>query len=388
MCDPFNTSTEAALWDERNDLDPFLAEHYATNAQHELNRALAASHPDQQRITRARRLLGTYHGLAALARLPENCDFDNFQCEEAVDGEGLASVPPDRVARMGSAVEENIPLSPTSHDGSVSADGGNGVLAGDDVDRSRSRESSVESITREDSLNDRVHGQQDDANHNNGTQQPVHQQQVPQQRIPQQRIPQQQILQRQILEQQIPQQMPSQQMPPQQMTPQQVLHPHIPQHQIYRQWPSQQWAPPPVYQPPPQVYHTLPPQQTMEYYHPQQQMTGYYQPPSQSMGYYQSFVQSMMPYQPPPYQPPIQLPRYQQPSYPTMAPAIMQNITQYSTPVNITINLGPTVIHQYGSNIPQPQQYGPVHGSYDGGYDEILGGRRTRRGRRSRRGKR
>jgi hypothetical protein len=381
MCDPFNTSTEAALWDERNDLDPFMAEHYATNAQHELDRALAASHPDQQHIAHVRRLLGSYHALAALAQLPEDSDFDNFEAQVTVESEGMACVHPDRLALMGSGSEETVALSSSPRGRSVVTNRRNGVVAGGEPERSRSRESSVESITREDGLGDHVQGQQDHANHNHGTQQ---------------RAPQQQSPEKQVPRQQAPQQWSSQQWSSQPMPPQQNFQPQVPLQQISQPWAPQQWAPPPVYHPLPPVYHPPPPQQTMGYYPPPQCMD-YYQPPSQSMGYYQPPlqpmtpyqppVQSMMPYQPPLYQPPIQLPVYQESNYPTMAPAIMQNTTRYPTPVNITINLGPTVIHQYGPNMSQPQQYGPVHGSYDGGYDEILGGRRTRRGRRSRRGR-
>jgi hypothetical protein len=376
MCDPFNTSIEAALWDERNDLDPFLAGCYATNAQHELDRAVTESRPDQQHIAHVRCLLASYHALAALAQLPEASDFDNCDDEEAVDGEGLASVPLDRVALMDFGDDAGMALAPTPHGRSVSATRGSKLVAGDEGDESRSRESSVESIPRESGLGDHGHDQQDHANHSHGTQQ----------RSPQQQGPQHQV----------PQQQASQQWPSQQIPPQQNPQPQVPLQQISQPWAPQQWAPPPVYHSLPPVYHPPPPQQTMGYYPPPQQMTpnyqpppqcmDYYQPPSQSMGYYQPPVQSMIPYHPPLYNPPTQSLIYQ-PNYPTMAPAIMQNPMQYLNPVNITINLGPTVIHQHVSNVLQPQQHGPVHGSYDSGYDEILGGRRTRRGRRSRRGR-
>jgi hypothetical protein len=347
MCDPFNTSTEAALWDERQDLDPFMAEHYATNAQHELDRLLAASRPDQQRITRARHLLGTYHALAALAQLPKDSDFDNFQAE---GDEEMAAVHPDRVALMGSGGEGAVGSSSSPRGRSVVTNRRDGVVDGDEGDESHSRESSVESITREDDLGDHGHGQQNYGNRNFGTQQWSAQRSVPQQHIPEQQTFQQQFLQQTIEIQTLERQILQQQLRQEQLLQRRVL---------------QQRVPPPVYNPP-----------------PPQQMTAYY-PPPQSMDHYQ-----------PPLQPPMyHLPRqsvvpYQQPNYTNMAIAAMQDIMQCTNGRSITFNFGPTVIHQYGPNIPQPQQHGPVHGSYDGGYDEILGGRRTRRGRRSRRGRR
>jgi hypothetical protein len=338
MCDPFNTSTEAALCDERNDLDPLLAEHYATNAQHELDRALAASHPDQQRITRARRLLGTYHGLAALAQLPEDSDFDNFEAEEIED---MRSVHPDRLALMGSGGEETVALSSSPRGRSGITNRRDGVVDGGEGDESRSRESSVESITREDGLGDHGNGQQNYGNRNLGTQQWAAQQQVPQQQILQQQTLQQQMLQQQILQRQI--------------LEQQLLQNQLLQNQLLQQQLLQQRVPLPVYNPP-----------------PPQQMTAYCPP-----------LQSMIPYQPP-----LQLSMNQQPNYTTMALTAMQNVMQYVQTGSITFNFGPNVIQQYGPNISQPQQHGSVHGSYDGGYDKILGGSRTRRGRRSRRGRR
>jgi hypothetical protein len=347
MCDPFNTSTKAALWDERNDLDPFMAEHYANNAQHELDRTLAASRPDQQRIAHIRRLLGSYHALAALARLPEDSDFDYFEAQESVESEGMASVHPDRLALVGSAGEEATASSSSPTRGrpvSATRTEGEG-----DGSRSRSRESSVESITREDGLGDHGHGQQNYGNRNRNlrtqqwsTQQPLPQQQVPPQQLLQQQILQQEILQRQILEQQFFQQ--------------QLLQQQLLQQQLLQQQLLQQRVPPPVYNP------LLP-----------QQMTAYC-PPPQSIGYYQPLQQSVVP--------------YQQPNYTNMAIAAIQDVMQYTNGGSITFSFGPTVIHQSGPNIPQPQRYGNDHGSYDGGYDEILGGRRTRRGRRSRRGRR
>jgi hypothetical protein len=330
MCDPFNTSTEAALWDERQDLDPFMAEHHATNAQHELDRLLAASRPDQQRITRARRLLGTYHALAALAQLPKDSDFDNFQAE---GDEEMAAVHPDRVALMGSGGEGAVGSSSSPRGRSVVTNRRDGVVDGDEGDESHSRESSVESITREDDLGDHGHGQQNYGNRNFGTQKCSAQRSVPQQHIPQflKQTLEIQILERQILQQQL-------------------LLEQIPQRRTL-----QQRVPPPVHNP-----------------SPPQHMTAYY-PPPQSMGYYQPLQQSAVP--------------YQQPNYTNMAIAAIQDVMQYTNGGSITFNFGPTVIHQYGPNTPQPQQYGPVHGSYDGGHDEILGGRRTRRGRRSRRGR-
>lgn len=84
MCDPFNTSIEAALWDERHDLDPFIAEHYATNAQHELDR-LPASQPFSARLAYVRRLHARYSALAATAQLPQDSNFEESDTAESLE---------------------------------------------------------------------------------------------------------------------------------------------------------------------------------------------------------------------------------------------------------------------------------------------------------------
>jgi predicted secreted protein len=129
MCDPFNTSTEAALRDKREDLDPFMAEHYATNAQHELDNALSASPPDQQRIAHIRRLLGNYHALAALAQLPDDSDFED---KEVVGSEDTAFIHPDRAARMRSGDGESVSLSSPPRGRSMFTNSRNDDVAGDE----------------------------------------------------------------------------------------------------------------------------------------------------------------------------------------------------------------------------------------------------------------
>jgi len=149
MCDPFNTSTEAALWDERNDLDPFMAQHYAANAQHELARALAVSSPNQQRIDFVRRLLETYQTLAALARLPDESDFGDVAAQETAQDVDLAQRHPDHLALLRSGgLETNGLSSPALGRSSGEATANRSGAS----DRARSRESSVESIVREDGL--------------------------------------------------------------------------------------------------------------------------------------------------------------------------------------------------------------------------------------------
>jgi hypothetical protein len=191
MCDPFNTSTEAARWDEREDLGPFMAEHYATNAQHEFDRALAAPFPDQQRISHIRRLLGYYHGLAALIRLPGDSDFEDaivVKAEEIAAGEDTVFVHPDRAALMATDDDDEITT----------------------CSRFCSPESSAESISREDDLDGHVNDQQQQhidrdpghRLHQQVPQQQIHQQQIHQQQIHQQQIHQQQLFQQQLFQQQ------------------------------------------------------------------------------------------------------------------------------------------------------------------------------------------
>jgi hypothetical protein len=168
MCDPFNTSTEAALWDEREDLDPFMAEHHATNAQHELDRILTTSPLDQQCFAHVRRLLGKYHALAALAQLPDDSDFED---KEVVGSEDMAFVHPDRAARMRSDSGESEALSSPLCGRSMITNSRNDGVAGDEGDRSCSRDSSVESIARDDERDGDVYGQQSYADRYYDTQQ-------------------------------------------------------------------------------------------------------------------------------------------------------------------------------------------------------------------------
>lgn len=152
MCDPFNTSIGAALWDECHDLDPFMAEHYATNAQHELDR-LAASQPFSARIAHVRRLHAQYSALAATAQLPEDFDFEEPDSAERVEIEHMAFVHPDCLALMSSRRENIMPSSSHAQCRSsttVSANVHNSVGPRNVRNRRRSRVSSVENIVRED----------------------------------------------------------------------------------------------------------------------------------------------------------------------------------------------------------------------------------------------
>ena len=241
MCDPFNTSTEAALWDERNDLDPFMAEHYATNAQHELDRLLTASCPDMQRLAHVRRLLGIYHALAALAQLPEDSDFED---KEIVSSEDAAFKHPDRAALMGSGGDGSTAL------GSSSDSEGRSVFANSRYDdgaigggnRSRSRESSVESIVREGDFDGNTRGQQQHADRVSVMQQHVRQ-------------------------------------------------PQTSQQQVHQQSTRQHWAPQPVYNPPTQqmIQYHQPPPQPMVLYQPAPQPISLY-----SQSHYASMAMAIM----------------------------------------------------------------------------------------------
>lgn len=240
MCDPFNTSTEAALWHERNDLDPFMAEHYAANAQHELDRALAACPHDQQRIVNVRRLLGSYHALASLAQLPDESDFE----DEIVGSEDVGSVHRDRLALMRSGGHETRYSSSSALSRSFDEAGANdNVMDASGNDTSRSRKSSVESIVRDDGLDAGVRDQQHHVKRKHAKQAQDSQLQMQQPEDLQQHLPQQQTFRQQV---------------PQQQT-------------------SQQWASPPVY---------YPPQQMIQYYQPPPQPMMYYQPPPQLMPMY------------------------------------------------------------------------------------------------------
>ncbi|KAG9564938.1 hypothetical protein KCU71_g1441, partial [Aureobasidium melanogenum] len=152
MCDPFNTSIEAALWDERHDLDPFMAEHYAINAQHELDR-LAVSQPFSAHIAHVRRLHADYSTLAATAQLPNDSDFEESESAEELESQRMAFVHPNRLALMSSAREEIAPAPSQTQRRSpanVSANVNNSVVPRNARSRRRRRESSVESIVRED----------------------------------------------------------------------------------------------------------------------------------------------------------------------------------------------------------------------------------------------
>lgn len=108
MCDPFNTSIGGALWGERHDLDPFMAEYYAVNAQHELDR-LVVSQPFLAHIAHVRRLHADYSTLAATAQLPNDSDFEESESAEELESQRMAFVHPDRLALMSSAREKIAP---------------------------------------------------------------------------------------------------------------------------------------------------------------------------------------------------------------------------------------------------------------------------------------
>jgi hypothetical protein len=189
MCDPFNTSIEAALWEERNDLDPFIAEHYATNAQHELHRACDAHPRNFQHIRNVCRLVSYYNSIATSAQLPEDSDFEDG---EVVDSGDAAFIHPDRAALIASGDDGTAALSSSSRSVSVSANHNNEVVAVADGPDHRSRESSVESIDREDVWDDSVRAQRHRHNRNHRVQRWAPQQQHRQQQISQQQqVPQQ-----------------------------------------------------------------------------------------------------------------------------------------------------------------------------------------------------
>ncbi|KAG9566465.1 hypothetical protein KCU71_g1689, partial [Aureobasidium melanogenum] len=159
MCDPFNTCTETALWDERHDLDPFMAEHYATNAQHELDR-LAISQPSSTRIAHVLRLHATYSALAATAQLPNDSDFEELKSAEEFESERMAFVHSDRLALMSTDPKDTAPPASRTRLRSpvhVSTNVNNSVVPRNVRNRHRSRESLVESIIREDGFDSRVH---------------------------------------------------------------------------------------------------------------------------------------------------------------------------------------------------------------------------------------
>lgn len=336
MRDPFNTTTEAALRDERNDLDPFMAEHYAANAQHELDRALAVSPPDQQRIAHVRRLLGSYHAIAALAQLPDESDFGEDAAEETVQSADLAQMHPDRLALMRSGGDEADNSSSSAlgrSSGAICTNNRNDVVAADDDYRSDSNESSVEFILRHDGLDDGVRGQQSHFDREHLRPAQSYQPRFQQSQVLQRQLPQQHIFQQQVPQQQVP----------------------------------QQWAPPPVY---------YPPQQTIQYYQPPPQPVVYYQPPPQPM--------SLHP----------------QSNFAALSMAFVQNTTQYNQPGNINFIFSPTYIYsgpplQHMSTVPQPEHRGQDQDIYDRGCEEIIRGgnsdndgsraRRRRNARKSRR---
>ncbi|KAG9945943.1 hypothetical protein KCU85_g6917, partial [Aureobasidium melanogenum] len=147
MCDPFNTRIEDALWDERHDIDPFMAEHYATNAQHELDR-LAVSQPFSARTAHVRRLHAAYSAIAATAQLPEDSDFDEPGSAEEVETEHLGTVHPDRLALMQSGREDYAPPISLAQGRPPTNDytnANNSVVPRNAREARRSRESSIES---------------------------------------------------------------------------------------------------------------------------------------------------------------------------------------------------------------------------------------------------
>ncbi|THX99154.1 hypothetical protein D6D03_07441 [Aureobasidium pullulans] len=90
MCDPSNTSIDAALWDTRKDLDSQMAGLYAINAQHELDRIWAAPRTDLDRLGRVRRLHARYRALA----------LTTVAADSTAVPEPMAFIHPDRQALM------------------------------------------------------------------------------------------------------------------------------------------------------------------------------------------------------------------------------------------------------------------------------------------------
>ncbi|THY59353.1 hypothetical protein D6C97_04118 [Aureobasidium pullulans] len=90
MCDPSNTSIDAALWDTRKDLDSQMAGLYAINAQHELDRVWAAPRTDLDRLGRVRRLHARYRALA----------LTTVAADSTAVPEPMAFIHPDRQALM------------------------------------------------------------------------------------------------------------------------------------------------------------------------------------------------------------------------------------------------------------------------------------------------
>ncbi|THY68021.1 hypothetical protein D6C87_07881 [Aureobasidium pullulans] len=90
MCDPSNTSIDAALWDTRKDLDSQMAGLYAINAQHELDRVWAAPRTDLDRLGRVRRLHARYRALA----------LTTVAADSTAVPELMAFIHPDRQALM------------------------------------------------------------------------------------------------------------------------------------------------------------------------------------------------------------------------------------------------------------------------------------------------
>ncbi|THX97132.1 hypothetical protein D6D02_09653 [Aureobasidium pullulans] len=90
MCDPSNTSIDAALWDTRKDLDSQMAGLYAINAQHELDRVWAAPRTDLDRLRRVRRLHARYRALA----------LTTVAADSTAVPEPMAFIHPDRQALM------------------------------------------------------------------------------------------------------------------------------------------------------------------------------------------------------------------------------------------------------------------------------------------------
>jgi hypothetical protein len=145
----------------------------------------------------------------------------------------------------------------------------------------------------------------------------------------------------------------------QQLNHQRLIQQQLIQQQLIQQQSRQRWAPPLVYH----LDGLLPTSPaTLGDYKPPLQAIEYYQPPppprANLFAMPMTFVQSSAPY----YQP------------------------------RITINFGPTVIHQHALNVPQPH---PTPVDSDRGYAEILrggnganGGSRGRAKRRTRRNRR
>jgi len=117
-----------------------------------------------KRITQIRRSLGTYHALAALTQLPDESDFGDGEAEATVESADVGAMHPDRLA-LWPLLNDYSALSRSFGETGANGDGMNACVD----DRSGSRESSVDSIIRVDSLDGDVRGQQNHTSHNHAS---------------------------------------------------------------------------------------------------------------------------------------------------------------------------------------------------------------------------